>query len=106
MKKIIVSEHITLDGFLAAPNGEMDWIQLDKEMFDMVNEFTVTADTALYGRITYEMMEAYWPTAAGQPNATEHDINHSNWYNQSQKLVLSKTIKNNKHQNTNTPAGL
>jgi dihydrofolate reductase len=100
MKKIIVSEHITLDGFLAGPNGEMDWIQLDKEMFDMVNEFTVTAGTALYGRITYEMMEAYWPTAAGKPNATKHDIEHSNWYNQSQKVVLSKTIKNNKDKTT------
>ena len=34
MRKIIVSEHITLDGFVAGPNGEMDWIQFDDEMFD------------------------------------------------------------------------
>ena len=65
MKKIIVSEHITLDGFLAGPNGEMDWIQLDKEMFDMVNEFTVTSDTALYGRITYDMMRALLANGSG-----------------------------------------
>jgi dihydrofolate reductase len=96
MRKIIVSEHITLDGFVAGPNGEMDWIQLDDEMFDMVNEFTNAADIALYGRITYQMMEAYWPTAANQPNATKHDVEHSNWYNNSQKIVLSKTMKGNK----------
>lgn len=100
MKKIIVAEHVTLDGFVAGLNGEMDWIQLDDKLFNLVNEFTVTADTALYGRITYEMMESYWPTAASQPNATKHDIEHSNWYNQSQKIVLSKTIKSNNEKTT------
>jgi len=94
MKKIIVSEHITLDGFVAGPNGEMDWIKLDDEIFDLVNEFTIEADTALYGRVTYEMMEAYWPTAADQPNATKHDVEHSTWYNKSEKVVLSKTMTN------------
>ena len=66
----------------------MDWINLDDAMFELVNEFTSRADIALYGRITYEMMEGYWPTAADQPNATKHDIDHSSWYNKSQKIVL------------------
>ena len=100
MKKIIVSEHVTLDGFVAGLNGEMDWIKLDNEMFDLVNEFTIKADTALYGRVTYEMMEAYWPTAADKPNATKHDIDHSNWYNKSEKVVLSKTMKDVKRDKT------
>ena len=100
MKKIIVGEHITLDGFVAGPNGEMDWIQLNDEMFDMVNEFTNSADTALYGRVTYEMMEAYWPTAGDKQNATKHDVEHSNWYNKSEKLVLSGTLKENKEKTT------
>ncbi len=100
MRKIIVSEHVTLDGFVAGTNGEMDWIQLDDEMFKMVNEFTITADTALYGRITYEMMEAYWPTAGDSPNATKHDTEHSGWYNKSEKVVLSKTIKDEKEKTT------
>jgi dihydrofolate reductase len=100
MRKIIVSEHITLDGFVAGANGEMDWIKLDDGMFDLVNEFTNEADTALYGRITYEMMESYWPTAADQPNATTHDIDHSNWYNRSEKVVLSKTMRDIKKEKT------
>ena len=100
MRKIIVSEHITLDGFVAGAKGEMDWIQLDDEMFDMVYEFTNSADTALYGRVTYEMMEAYWPTAGDKPNATKHDIEHSNWYNKSEKVILSKTIKEKKEKTT------
>ncbi len=54
MRKIILSLHTTLDGFVAGPNGEMDWIKLDDEMFDLVGNFTNEADTALYGRVTYQ----------------------------------------------------
>jgi dihydrofolate reductase len=93
MRKIVLSLHTTLDGFVAGPNGEMDWIKLDDEMFDLVGTFTNEADTALYGRVTYEMMEGYWPTAADQPNATKHDKEHSTWYNRIQKVVISKTMR-------------
>lgn len=92
MRKIIVSMHTTLDGFVAGQNGEMDWINFDDEMFDLVGKMTNEADTALYGRVTYEMMNSYWPTAGDQPNADKHDIEHSRWYNQSLKVVLSKTM--------------
>ncbi len=92
MRKIILSLHTTLDGFVAGPKGEMDWIKLDDEMFDLVAEFTDKADMALYGRVTYEMMDSYWPMAADQPNATKHDVEHSQWYNNVEKVVLSTTI--------------
>src|SRR5678816_3491540 len=100
MRKIIVSLHVSLDGFLAGPKGEMDWIKLDEEMFDMVASLTDEADTALYSRVTYEMMESYWPTAAHLPKASKHDIEHSNWYNQVDKIVLSKTMKDIKKDKT------
>ena len=94
MRKIIVSMHTTLDGFVAGQNGEMEWINVDDEMFDFVGKLTDDADTALYGRVTYEMMNGYWPTAGEQENASKHDIEHSRWYNQSMKVVLSTTITN------------
>jgi dihydrofolate reductase len=93
MRKIILSLHTTLDGFVAEPNGEMDWIKINNEIFDLVGNLTDEADTALYGRNTYEMMDSYWPTAADGPNATKHDVAHSKWYNQSEKVVLSRTMK-------------
>jgi dihydrofolate reductase len=96
MRKIILSVHVSLDGFVAGPGGEMDWIKLDDEMFDLVGSFTNEADTALYGRVTWEMMDNYWPTAADKPNATKHDIEHSRWYNKVDKLVLSKTMRGKK----------
>ena len=85
--------HISLDGFVAGLNGEMDWIKVDEEIFDYVGKRISEGDTAIYGRVTYEMMENYWPTAADKPGATKHDIEHSKWYNKVHKVVLSKTMK-------------
>jgi len=93
MRKLIFLMHTSLDGFVAGPNGEMNWIKLDGELFDFVATLTAKADSALYGRVTYEMMQGYWPTAGEQPNASRHDKEHSAWYNRVSKVVLSTTLK-------------
>jgi dihydrofolate reductase len=93
MRKLVLFMHTSLDGFVAGPDGKMDWIYVDEEIFDYAGERTNQADTALYGRVTYQMMEAYWPTAADQPAATKHDIEHSKWYKSVPKVVLSRTMK-------------
>jgi dihydrofolate reductase len=100
MRKLISFMHISLDGFVAGPNGEMDWIKVDEEIFDHVGERVSETDTALYGRVTYEMMESYWPTAGDEPGASKHDIEHSKWYNKAHKIVLSKTMKDAELTNT------
>lgn len=92
--------HLSLDGFVAGPNGEMDWINVDEEIFDHGAERISKSDTALYGRVTYQMMENYWPTAADKPTATKHDIEHSKWYSKVHKVVLSKTINGAELPNT------
>lgn len=84
--------HVSLDGFVAGLNGEMDWIKVDEEIFDYVGQRISEGDTALYGRVTYEMMESYWPTAGDKPGASKHDIEHAKWYSKVHKVVLSKTI--------------
>jgi dihydrofolate reductase len=92
MRKIISFMHISLDGFVAGPNSEMDWIKVDEEIFDHVGKRISEGDTSLYGRVTFQMMENYWPTAADKPNATRHDIEHSKWYSKVHKVVLSRTM--------------
>lgn len=100
MRKLISFMHISLDGFVAGPNGEMDWIKVDEEIFDYVGKRISEGDTALYGRVTYQMMENYWPTAGDKPKATRHDIEHSKWYSKVHKVVLSKTMKDEGLTNT------
>src|SRR5882672_3565606 len=94
MRKIISFMHISLDGFVAGPNGEMNWIKVDEEIFDHVGKRISETDSALYGRLTYEMMQGYWPGAGKEPDASKHDIEHSKWYNNAHKIVLSKTLDN------------
>jgi dihydrofolate reductase len=100
MRKIISFMHLSLDGFVAGPNGEMDWIKVDEEIFDYVGKRISEGDTALYGRVTYQMMEDYWPTAGEQPAASRHDIEHSKWYSKVHKVVISKTMKDTGLTNT------
>jgi dihydrofolate reductase len=100
MRKIISFMHISLDGFVAGPNGEMDWIKVDQEIFDHVGKRISQGDIALYGRVTYQMMEDYWPGAGERPAASKHDIEHSRWYNKVHKVVLSKTMKDADLTNT------
>ncbi|MBN9380218.1 MAG: dihydrofolate reductase family protein [Chitinophagaceae bacterium] len=92
MRKIISFMHVSLDGFTAGPNGEMDWIQVNEDIFDYAGQTTDSADLAIYGRVTYQMMDAYWPTAADKPAATKHDKEHSAWYKKVEKVVLSKSM--------------
>jgi len=92
--------HTSLDGFVAGPKGEMDWINVDDEIFDFAGRRTNASDTALYGRVTYDMMQSYWPTAGNQPNASRHDIEHSEWYNKVAKVVISRSLQGKNLHNT------
>jgi dihydrofolate reductase len=93
-RKLVLLEHVSLDGYLAGPNGEMDWIRVeDDAMWDDLKALTDAADTAIFGRTTYAMMESYWPTAGDAPGASQHDVDHSRWLNNSTMIVVSRTLE-------------
>ena len=92
--------HVSLDGYVSGPNGEMDWITVNEEIFDHIGKRVSQSDTALYGRVTYEMMENYWPAAGNNPAASKHEIEHSRWYKHVHKVVLSKTMNDATLTNT------
>ena len=100
MRNLIFFMHTSLDGFVAGPKGELNWVTVNEEIFDFVATMTAKADTALYGRVTYEMMQGYWPDAGKKPNASKHDKEHSAWYNNVSKVVLSTTMSGNGLANT------
>lgn len=92
MRKVQLLMHVSLDGFVGGPEGQMDWIIHDEQIFGDVHELLGPVDTALYGKTTYQMMAAYWPTAAKKPQATRHDIEHSQWVEKVKKIVVSKSL--------------
>ena len=59
MRKVIVSEMITLDGFFAGPDGEIDWHVVDEDFNERTLELFRSVDTLVFGRVTYELMAKY-----------------------------------------------
>jgi dihydrofolate reductase len=88
MRKIIVSNMVSLDCFIAGPGGELDWHVVDDEFNKYGEDMLNSADTILFGRVTYEMMASYWPT----PAAIEDDPLIAAGMNSISKIVFSKTL--------------
>ena len=89
MRKIIVSEMVTSDGFFAGPNGEIDWFFWNEEMAKSAIDLISTVDTLLFGRVTYELMVSYWPSAS---SPTEDPIIIDRM-NNLPKIVFSRTLE-------------
>jgi len=100
MRKLILIVHTSLDGFVAGINGELDDFDASEENLKFVCELTKEADTALFGRNSYKLLESYWPTAKNRDNATQGEIAYSNWYNNAKKVVISKTLTEENSNNT------
>lgn len=95
MRKVILSTHVTLDGFACGPNGELDWHfdHWNDEMEEYVNEQTRNVDTILVGRVTYERMASHWPKVLNNLTARRNDIEFASLMNTLPKVVFSKTLK-------------
>lgn len=100
MRKIIFLIHVSLDGFAAGPNGEIDWLIYNDEVGQYSYELHDTTDTAVYGRVTYEMMAAYWPTVLDNPNSAEGERQHARWLKDATKIVVSRTFDSFEWENT------
>jgi dihydrofolate reductase len=96
MRKIIVFENYSLDGFIAGPEGELHWTVRDDEVTQMSQEGEQSKDLFLFGRKTYEMMAGFWPTPAGQAaNPVFAEI-----LTTTPKIVISSTLNNPGWKNT------
>lgn len=98
MRKVVVSNLVTLDGYIAGPAGEIDWFGSvpDKEFEAFCVEFISRVDTMLFGRITYEMMAAYWPSSPPE----ENDPRITRAMNETAKVVFSRTLREAAWRNT------
>lgn len=88
MRKIIASNYVTVDGYFAGPNGELDWFVWDDEMAKFSTDQLKTVDTILLGRVTYQLFADYWPT----PTAYKENPIIAPMMNDLQKIVFSRTL--------------
>jgi dihydrofolate reductase len=94
-RKLITTTWVTLDGFIAGPNGEMEWIGelYDDAMSTYENELVSRADRLLFGRVTYQSFAGSWPYVPDNPNASEGEKAYARQLNAMRKLVFSRTLE-------------
>jgi dihydrofolate reductase len=84
MRNLVWQMMVSLDGFMEGPNRELDWHVVDEDFARYVADLEHQIDTIVFGRVTYQMMAAYWPTAT-DPEAR--------MMNELPKIVFSRTLK-------------
>jgi dihydrofolate reductase len=93
MGNVIYSMMASLDGFIARPNGDLDWVMIDEELHRFANERERNVGTHLYGRRMYETMAAHWPTADQNPDALDVEVEFALLWQQMPKVVFSTTLE-------------
>src|SRR5262249_55361470 len=107
MRKLIVFESVTLDGYFSGPGGDLGWAYAfrtpaearkgaDPEFQKFVQGNASSGGVLLFGRVTYQMMESYWPT----PAAAENDPVVARGMNEAEKLVFSRKLRKAGWSNT------
>ncbi len=91
MRKIIYWVHTSVDGFIAGPRGEFDWPAMTPQLADHSNALNERVDTFLYGRVVWELMAGYWPTA-DQISDHPHDLRFAGIWRAMDKVVFSRTL--------------
>ncbi len=91
MRKLVMFNRMSLDGFFAGPNGEIDWFINDPEVDQALHQM-MQPDTLLMGRVTYELFVSFWPHVGNDPNVPEGVRQMAAELNQMTKLVFSRTL--------------
>jgi dihydrofolate reductase len=92
MRKVIVSNLMSLDGFFESSDQKLDWCVVDEEFFAYANDMLRNADTLLFGRKTYQHMADYWPTAPADEIENQR--------NNLPKIVFSRTLQGAEWKNS------
>ncbi len=97
MKKLVVFNNVTLDGYFTDRNGDMSWAHKDDPEWNaFAADNAKGGGTLLFGRITYEMMASWWPTPQAMKSmpAVAERMNHL------PKVVFSRTLDKASWNNT------
>ena len=103
MRRIVMFNWLTADGYFAGPDGNLNWVVPDEEQARAAVASIASSDTVIFGRVTYERFERFWPhavedssTAADPHRPGQRSREHraiAIWLNETTKLVFSRTLK-------------
>ena len=101
MRKLILSMHTSLDGFVTGPNNDMSWMQPDDDeqwadLFDMLSN----VDLFLLGSGMWEEYRNYWKKALRDDGFSPNEVKYAKFAEKTPHIVFSSTLKNPGWQNT------
>lgn len=101
MGKLTLSINISLDGFADHTVA----VHADDEMHDFFTGLLDNTGTAIFGRVTFELMQDYWPRAHDNPSATPSELAFADKYNAMPKVVFSGTLERTEWNNSRIEHG-
>ncbi len=93
MRKIIWMMSASVDGYMEGPNREIDWHMVDEELHRHLNGWIGAAGGFLEGRVTYDLMAGFWPTADQDPAAPGTVVEFARIWRDMPKVVYSRTLE-------------
>ena len=93
MRKIVLMMSVSLDGFIEGPDRQIDWHMVDDELHSHFNEQLRAMGAFLNGRVTYELMAGFWPTADTDPSSTGPMVEFARIWRDMPKIVFSRTLE-------------
>lgn len=93
MNKIVLMLSVSLDGYIEGPDRDISWHLVDDELHSYFNELLGAMGAFLSGRVTYELMAAYWPTADRDPSSPGHVAVFARIWREMPKVVFSTTLE-------------
>nr|WP_244210293.1 dihydrofolate reductase family protein [Streptomyces nanshensis] len=91
--RIITSISLSLDGFFEGPDHDIDWHTVDEELHQHFNDYFRTMGGFVEGRVTYELMEEFWPTADQDPANEGPMAEFAGIWRDMPKFVFSRTLE-------------
>lgn len=100
MRKLKLQVQMTVDGFVAGTNGELDWMiwNWDDRLKNYVGELTDSVDTILLGRKMTDGFVSHWTNITADPNNEEYDV--AKKFVDYPKVVFTKTLEKSNWANT------
>ncbi|MET8685071.1 dihydrofolate reductase family protein [Streptomyces sp. NPDC004732] len=93
MRKIIWAMSMSLDGYMEGPHREIDWHLVDDELHRHFNEQAAAMGAFLDGRVSWELMAAFWPDADSDPASTGPVREFAGIWRSMPKYVFSRTLE-------------
>jgi dihydrofolate reductase len=93
VRRIVLFMSVSLDGYFEGPQRELDWHKVDDELHTHFNDVLGAMSGFLDGRVTYELMAAFWPTADADPESPKPVGEFARIWRDMPKIVYSRTLE-------------